>query len=131
MYIYIQVLSTLLWAFMTETVPKMKTVLNVYKSYIFNDDQHLHFLPKYITVLVNAKKCYCLTEGGVYTLKNIGVLSFLPELKILDLHFIVIHSLVYRPPVLQGAPQIQMISLSARFCIWISDLLKYVLRNFM
>lgn len=78
----------------------MKTVLKIYKSYIFKYNQHLNFLLKYIIDLINAERCYCLTEGDMYSLKNIGVLSFLPELEILNLHFIVIHSLVYRPPVL-------------------------------
>lgn len=72
--------------------------------------------------LINAERFYCLTEGDKYSLKNIGASSFLQELEILNLHLIVIHSLVYRPPVLQGASQILMISLSAGFCIRISDL---------
>lgn len=63
-----------------------------------------------------------LASLGMYSLKNIRVSSFLPELEILNLHFIVICSLVYKPPVLQGASQIQMISSSVGFCIWISDL---------
>lgn len=100
----------------------MKTVLKIYKSYIFSYNQHLNFLPEYITALVNAERCCCSTEGDVHSLKIIGVLSLLPELKIPNFHFTVIHSLVYRPPVLQGAPQIQMASLDAGFCIWISDL---------
>lgn len=72
--------------------------------------------------LINAERFYCLTEGDKYSLKNTGASSFLPELEILNLHLIVIHSLVYRPPVLQRASQILMISLSAGFCIRISDL---------
>lgn len=100
----------------------MNIGFKIYKSYIFKYNQHLNFLPKYITDLINAARGYCLTEEDKYILKNIGVSSFLPELEILNLHFIVIHSLVYRPSVLQGVPQIQMISQSAGFCIWISDL---------
>lgn len=55
----------------------------------------------------------------MYSLRNIGMSSFLAEL---EMNSIVIHSLVYRPPVLQGASQIQMISLSAGSCIRIFDL---------